>query len=459
MKREVNTADLFCGAGGATTGLELALADLGLRGRGIAVNHWKVAIASHQANHPATRHLCAAVESLVPAEVVPGGNLDVLWASPSCTHHSRALGGRPRANQLRAQPDLILSWLDQLFVRRLIVENVPEFVEWGPLAANGKPLASRRGTCFNAWLQAIEARSYRLEWRILNCADYGDATTRRRFFLQAVRIGCGKIEWPDPTHSDVGGEDLFGNRLARWRGFDTCIDWADLGTPISQRKKPLAKNTMDRIREGIRRFGGSPFVIGQQSGSTPRPADEPIPTVSTSGAIAFCQPFVIPMEHSGRNRLRSVSEPIPTVSTARGGAMAIAQPFIVDFLRGRPPLHPSQPIGAMHTKARFGLATPFIVHLNRNCTVRDVSAPIPTETTSGAHFALAVPVSSGAAVVDVLFRMCKPGELAAAHSFPSNYRLEGTKADQTKQIGNSVPVETARAIGRAALREIAANAA
>lgn len=431
VKREINTADLFCGAGGASTGVELALADLGLHGRGVAVNHWRIAIATHKANHPGTRHLCAAVESLVPADVIPSGNLDLLWASPSCTHHSRARGGKPCSNQMRAQPDLILSWLDQLFVRRMIVENVPEFMEWGPLTKSGRPMESKRGACFEAWLASIEARNYQVEHRILNCADYGDATTRKRFFLQAVRRGCGKIEWPEPSHSRTGATDLFGSGANKWRGIDTCLDWSDLGTPISARKRPLAANTMRRIEEGVRKFGCKPFVMDflgtdkPEAGGRLIPPSMPIPPIHAGGQrFALAQPFLLHLTHGGR--VNSVKEPIPTVTCAHRGEISLCTPFIFDFLQ--------------HGGAR------------------DVRDPLGAQA-SHERFALAVPVGDGRVVVDVLFRMLKPEELAAAHSFPKHYVLTGTRTDQTRQIGNSVPVETARAVGRSALRDAARRVA
>lgn len=143
--KEINTVDLFCGAGGATTGLELALKHLGMKHNGLAINHWQVAVDTMKANHKNVDTKKMSIEEAVPADLVPSGEVDLLWASPSCTHHSRAKGGKPRSNQLRAQPELILTWLDQLFVRRLIVENVPEFVEWGPLNKEGKPIKNMKG--------------------------------------------------------------------------------------------------------------------------------------------------------------------------------------------------------------------------------------------------------------------------------------------------------------------------
>ena len=218
-----------------------------------------------------------SIEEAIPAELVPSGEVDLLWASPSCTHHSRAKGGKPRSNQLRAQPELILTWLDQLFVRRLIVvENVPEFVEWTPLTKDGRPMKSlikdcemrkngqlvhvRVGSCFRAWVEALEARNYIVDWRVVNCADYGDATTRRRFFLKAVRRGCGKIVWPEPKYAENPEPDLFGNKKP-WRGIRECLDFSDTGTSIFNRKKPLAKNTLRRIEAGLRKFCGLDFQM------------------------------------------------------------------------------------------------------------------------------------------------------------------------------------------------------
>lgn len=177
--KELNTVDLFCGAGGASTGLELALSRLKMCHKGLAINHWAVAVDTMKRNHPDIDTKRMSIEEAVPADLVPGGEVDLLWASPSCTHHSRAKGGKPRSNQLRAQPELVLTWLDQLFVRRIIIENVPEFVDWGPLNKDGKPIKKLKGACFAAWIRAIEARNYTVEWRVVNCADYGDATSRR----------------------------------------------------------------------------------------------------------------------------------------------------------------------------------------------------------------------------------------------------------------------------------------
>jgi DNA (cytosine-5)-methyltransferase 1 len=149
---------------------------------------------------------------------------------------------------------------DRARVKRLLIENVPEFVEWGPVDANGKPIKSRKGDYFREWLATLTRLGFRHEWRILNCADYGDATTRRRFFLLARSDGK-PIEWPEPTHAKDGSPDLFGRR-EKWRGARECIDWTLRGRSIFGRKIPLAPRTVQRIYAGAVRFGWpSPYLV------------------------------------------------------------------------------------------------------------------------------------------------------------------------------------------------------
>ena len=162
--RAVTVADLFCGAGGTATGAALACRRLGLPLRLVAVNHWPVAVATHAAAHPEAAHFCQDLALLQPREAVPGGRLDLLMASPACTFHSRARGGRPMADQQRQDPWHLLPWLTELQVRRLLVENVPEFVRWGPVsAATSRPEKSRGGAYFLAWLRAIRDLGWQME--------------------------------------------------------------------------------------------------------------------------------------------------------------------------------------------------------------------------------------------------------------------------------------------------------
>ena len=282
----LTAADLFCGAGGTSSGLVSACHRLG------AVNHWDRAIETHSSNHRAARHLCANLDSVDPRELVPSGRLNVLVASPECTHHSTARGGRPMSDQSRSSAWHVLRWAELLRVDHILVENVPEFRTWGPLGADGRPMKSKKGQTYRAWCAALASMGYRVEDRILNAADYGDATTRQRLFVQARR-GNRRPSWPIATHSRKGGPTRTG-ATAPWRPAREVIDWDLKGTPLSERTRPLAASTLRRIQAGIARFGpGVAFVLGQQSGSVPRPVSEPLPTVSTGGAISLSEPFLV----------------------------------------------------------------------------------------------------------------------------------------------------------------------
>lgn len=98
--------DLFCGAGGTSTGVEKAT----YHGRKCAkviacVNHDANAIASHAANHPEAVHYTEDIRTLELAPMVehlkrmrakyPNAYV-VLWASLECTNFSKAKGGKPR---------------------------------------------------------------------------------------------------------------------------------------------------------------------------------------------------------------------------------------------------------------------------------------------------------------------------------------------------------------------------
>lgn len=188
MARKMLVADLLCGAGGSSTGAGRALRDLGLDMELVCVNHWPTAIETHRRNHPEARHYVQDIATVRPHILVPEGYLDLLMASPTCTHHSVARGGKPTSDQQRSDPWHIVTWLTELRVRRLIIENVWEFIGWGPVdPRTGKPLKSRKGEYFRAWIDTIRRLGFDPEWRKLNAADYGDATTDPATQIRSAR--------------------------------------------------------------------------------------------------------------------------------------------------------------------------------------------------------------------------------------------------------------------------------
>lgn len=363
INTSVLAADLFCGAGGTSSGLLEAAKELGLEVDLVAINHWDVAIATHKENHPGVQHFNSDMANVNPLDAVPSGRLRLLVASPECTHFSRARGGKPKNKQSRATIKYVLRWVNNLDIEDVLIENVPDFLNWGPLHGKctcgvgrffdkehsegclfGTPVKERRGEYFTRFILKLRKRGYRVDWRVLNAANYGDPTTRERLFIIARKSQL--ITWPEPTHfnpaAKINGSaqlPLFSCALLPWRTAREIIDWSVPGESIYARqangKKLLAPNTMRRIYAGLEKFCGLPFVIGQQSGAAPRNVDEPVPTVATAGAIALVDPYLITVggpEGQGRNP-RSIDEPLPTVLSENHRAMV--QPFLISLEHSR----------------------------------------------------------------------------------------------------------------------------
>lgn len=311
----LRVADLFAGAGGSSTGLLRVVEAAGARVDLTAVNHWRAALETHAANHPRARHICEPIDSVVPRRVV-GGDLDLLWASPSCVNHSPAKGDKTIDDEDRTTAWSVIRWAEATRSAWVIVENVPRFQRWGPLGRHGRRLASRAGETFRAWLAALHSLGYTVDRRVLNAADYGAYTSRPRLFVVARFDGArsrGPIPWPTPTHAAAGTAPLFAD-LQPWRAAADIIDWQLPGRSVYARPKPLATATMTRIAEGVRRYSGRPFVLGQQSGAVARLTTEPLPTIATSGAISLVQPFLITYYSSGVN-VSPVTVPVRTITT------------------------------------------------------------------------------------------------------------------------------------------------
>lgn len=390
----IQIADLFCGAGGTSAGAVEALQALGYEPTLTAINHWDVAIATHTANHPGARHLCTSLDNVNPRTLFKDGELEILWASPECTHHSVARGGKPINDQSRATAWCVVRWAEALRPAIILVENVPEFETWGAIGSNGRPLKTKRGATFLAWVGALESLGYAVDWRVLCAADYGDPTTRRRLFVQCVR-GRRKTIWPDPTHAPIAETDLIGSRKA-WVSARQIIDWKLPGQSIYERKRPLSPKTMARIMAGLEKFGLKPFVVPQTSGAAPRSVEQPTATVTTtSRGVGLAQPFLVAQfgERKGQApRVHSIDEPVPTV-TAQKGAPALAQPFLICMEHKGSVRSIDRPVPTVTTAkgGAIGVTSPFLVKLRGTNDAADVNNPTPTVTASGGNLGLAEP--------------------------------------------------------------------
>lgn len=498
MARKFLVADLLCGAGGSSTGAQRAMNELGLDMELVCVNHWPVAIDTHQRNHREARHYVQDIATVRPHILVPEGYLDLLMASPTCTHHSVARGGKPTSDQQRSDPWHIITWLTELRVKRLIIENVWEFISWGPVnPKTGKPIASRRGEYFHAWIETLKRLGFDPEWRKLNAADYGDATTRQRFMLMARSDGR-RVHWPMPTHKkrDDNNVDLFATSQP-WRPAREIIDWKIKGRSIFNRKKALAPKTLARIYAGATKFNWpEPYLVILRNHMSAQGMDQPLPTIAAGGMhIGIAEPIIM----NGRkgNKAEGVSEGlVPTLDTK--GGVWLAEPV------------KHHPLCSVHTGKQGhwcdydcareypqGVVEHFVLSQASGGSPRAVSEPIPTQTTGGngaahalispyygsgsgetcnsvddalptittlARFGMVVPVtnSNGGAVArnidvdpiatmttakggefamvetapeyDILFRMLEPHELAAAMGFNTDDEIYEFAGTKTQMI-------------------------
>lgn len=321
--------DLFCGAGGTSTGVESARWNGEKCAKVIAcVNHDANAIASHAANHPEAIHFTEDIRTLELAPMIehierkkkeyPGCPV-VLWASLECTNFSKAKGGHPRDADSRTLAEHLFRYIEAIQPYYIYIENVEEFMSWGELDENGKPVSKDRGNSYLRWLDNVKSYGYHFDYRILNAADYGAITTRRRFFGIFAKDGF-PIVFPSPTHfkNPVKGQK-------KWKAVRSALDFNDKGNSIFGRKKPLVDASLRRVYAGLVKFvaGGKDLFLMKYNSMdrngkyTPPDIDEPCPTLTTRNLMALGSVHFISKAYSGdpAGKNISIDDPAGTITT------------------------------------------------------------------------------------------------------------------------------------------------
>jgi DNA (cytosine-5)-methyltransferase 1 len=331
--------DLFCGAGGTSTGIHLANAKNVFVAA--CVNHDANAIKSHFENHPNTLHFTEDIRDFqvvknlkyLAAELrkaFPGCKLKI-WASLECTNFSKAKGGQSRDADSRSLAEHMPMYMS-LDPDVFWFENVREFMAWGSLDENGKTICKNNGKDFLKWVESLKAFGYNCDFKLLNSADFGAYQSRERLFLQFPKKGIA-FAWPEKTHSKKGGHGgLFD--IPKWKPVREILDLDDEGISIFERKKPLSDNTLKRIYAGLIKFvaKGDDAFTKRYNGGKINPEqkvnslDKPMGTICTNGTHAIVKTNFIKKYFSGRpaGKVIGIDGPAGTVTTVGGQSLVSA---------------------------------------------------------------------------------------------------------------------------------------
>ena len=378
--------------------------------------------------------------------------------------------------KIRGLAWVALRWAATVQPRVIMLENVEEFVTWGPLAEgpDGKmrPCPKNKGREFKSFTNALRRHGYAVEWRELRACDFGAPTTRKRLFLIARRDGR-PITWPTPTHGRPDHPDVSAGRLKPWRTAAECLDFSLPCSSIFERARPLADATCRRIAKGIMRYvvnAAEPFIVNTRNGE--RQGQAP--------------------------RVRGINDPAWTI-TAQGSQGALVTAFLAKHYGGVVGYGlQGEPLHTVTSSDHHSLVTSNLIKLRNNCTGQDNREPLHTITGHGEHFAevraflikyygadqdprleeplhtittrdrfgLVTVAGEDYAIADIGLRMLAPAELYRAQGFPADYIIEWgidasgariplTKTAQVRMCGNSVCPPLAAALVRANVPELA----
>lgn len=502
--------DLFCGAGGTSTAIHEAKTNIEVIA---CINHDANAIRSHAENYPNCVHYTEDIRTIGLQPIV---NLITelrtkykdckiaIWASLECTHHSKAKGGGSRNADSRSLADHLFRYLNDFTPDFLWIENVREFMSWGPLNDLNLPIKSRKGEDYTRWINLVKKQGFSFEHKLLNSADFGAYTSRERYFAQFSKE-INLINWPQQTHQKVTIKNR--NRLLkRWKAVREVLNLTDEGKSIFDRKKTLAENTLKRIYAGLIKFvanGDISFLKKYYSGglqSQVSSINMPAGTMTTvnHNAVVSC---IFLSSYYGNGTLVGINSPCGTLTTK--DRFTKIEAHFMDNQYGQSKCSSIEnPSGTVTVNPKQALITakPWLINMNSSTSPpKDIESPNPT-ITQRTHYLVnpqyaskggsvndpcftliarmdkmppyLVSLESGAmgiavfendsetmieikkfmaayGIIDIKMRMLQIPEMLRIQGFPIWYKLLGTQTEQKKYIGNSVEVTVGKCIFQA----------
>lgn len=406
---EISMSDFYCGAGGSSTGA-VATGAVDVR---VAVNHWDLAIQTHNTNHPTTDHDKADINKADPARYP---RTTIGWFSPECKYWSKASGRKlPEGQQAwdffgdsipdeAADRSRMGMWDVPRFAAHhvydvVIVENVPRVIDgvhWPRWLTSMHDLGYRHEVC---WLNSMHAnalgpsapqsrdRIYVVFWRAGNprpdfekwlrpqavCPEHGVIQSAQMMKPKGAAAKTYGAQYTLRCPHPVCNTEVF----PPVAGADTIIDWSRRGIRIKDRAQygldDLAEKTMLRTFHGVRRHWG-PQII-EAAGHTYDAADPNHPQYGDPDAYY---------------RVWPTDEPLRTLHTTASKGLIV---------RGEGNTTPAKPveapIGAITAAGSQFLATPLIVNQATGADEsrsKPVTDPLPALVAGGNHAALLVPV-------------------------------------------------------------------
>jgi DNA (cytosine-5)-methyltransferase 1 len=247
----IKVLDLFCGAGGSSSGARAAGATIAC-----GVDAWPLAITTFAANFPKSFALHATLNDRSGTKILGKvKDIDLILASPECTSHTCAKGGKPRDEESKRSARYVLRFARQLKPRWLVLENVIQMRSW---------------VGYDPLIEELQDLGYYVRPQILDAASFGVPQTRRRLFLV-----CDRERLPDPVvvaamPARTGHEIL-----------DPEGTWPS--NPLRNGTRAVA--TLERATRGTRAVGrGVPFLIvyyGDDGAGGWHSLDRPIRALTT----------------------------------------------------------------------------------------------------------------------------------------------------------------------------------